>query len=513
MVFSSLFFLYIFLPACLALYFVRRNVRWRNGILIAFSLVFYAWGEPIYVFLMLATVLVNWALTLKIESAKLAGIPPKRTKRGRISKAEAAERKAIADTAARKAKTLLICAIAIDLGLLGIFKYAVFITETLNAAISAATNANLHEALPVPDIALPIGISFYTFQVMSYVIDVYRGDTPAQRSFPKLLTYVSMFPQLVAGPIVRYEHIAERLETRTTDLHEVGRGIERFLVGLAKKAVLANICGNVADTLLDANSLGQLSMLGAWLGIAMFAFQIYFDFSAYSDMAIGMGRIFGFQYRENFNYPYIASTASEFWRRWHISLGAFFRDYVYIPLGGNRIPPGGNRAKPYRNLLIVWALTGLWHGASWNFVIWGLYWFAFIALERHWLRQRIARWPAALPHIYTTLVFLFGWVIFYFTDIRDAAACIARMFGAGALTDTGAGLLLRNNLFLIVAAALVCLPLGRAVSRLYRIVEHRGGPPAKYFFAVRCIWLAALLFLSTIMLVGNSYNPFIYFRF
>jgi alginate O-acetyltransferase complex protein AlgI len=498
MVFSSLFFLYIFLPACLALYFARKSVPWRNGVLMAFSLVFYAWGEPVYVFLMLATVLVNWALTLEIERARLSGIPPKRTKRGRISKAEKAETEALADAATRKAKTLLVCAMAVDIALLGVFKYAGFIAGAIGAALRAD--------LPVPGIALPIGISFYTFQVMSYVIDVYRGDVPAQRSFPKLLTYVSMFPQLVAGPIVRYGQIAEAIEYRETDLKEAGRGVERFLAGLAKKAILANVCGDIAETLLGADGAGQPSLLGAWLGVVLFALQLYFDFSAYSDMAIGMGRIFGFRYKENFNYPYISASASEFWRRWHISLGTFFRDYVYIPLGGNR-------GRPYRNLLIVWALTGLWHGASWNFVLWGLYWFAFIALEKRWLRRRMERWPAALPHVYTVLVFLVGWVFFYFTDLGDAARCIGRMFGSGALTDPGTELLLRNNLLLILAAAFACIPVGRAVSRLYRIVEYRGGAAARAFFAVRCVWLGALLLVSTVMLVGNSYNPFIYFRF
>jgi alginate O-acetyltransferase complex protein AlgI len=498
MVFSSLFFLYIFLPACLILYFARKQTAWRNGVLIAFSLVFYAWGEPVYVFLMLATVLINRILAIRIEQARLSGIPPKRTKRGRMSKVEKAEREALAVNAARKSKRLLTCVIAIDLGLLGVFKYAGFLVETVNAIFRAD--------LPVPDIALPIGISFYTFQVMSYVIDVYRGDTGAQRSFPLLLAYVSMFPQLVAGPIVRYEHIAERLQNRETDWREAGRGVERFLVGLAKKAVLANVCGNVADTLLAPAGLGQLTALGAWLGVAMFALQIYFDFSAYSDMAIGMGRIFGFRYKENFNYPYIASSASEFWRRWHISLGTFFRDYVYIPLGGNR-------DKVYRNLLIVWALTGLWHGASWNFALWGLYWFAFIALERRWLRAHMTAWPAALSRVYTILVFMFGWVFFYFTDIGDAALCLTRMFGAGGLADTGAELLLRNNLFLLAVSVVACMPVGRAISRLYRIVEHRGGAAARPLFAARCVWLAALLFVRTIMLVVNSYNTFIYLRF
>jgi alginate O-acetyltransferase complex protein AlgI len=482
----------------MALYFARRDIPWKNGVLMVFSLVFYAWGEPVYVFLMLATVLANWLFTLKIEQARREGIPPKRTKRGRLSKDELAAREVLENVAARRAKFFLICAMITDLVLLGVFKYTGFIVSSFNAGF--------HTNLPVPDIALPIGISFYTFQVMSYVIDVYRGDVPAQRSFPKLLTYVSMFPQLVAGPIVRYEHIAERLEYRETDFREIGRGIERFLVGLAKKAILANVCGDIADTLLGSENLGQLSMLGAWLGVTMFAFQIYFDFSAYSDMAIGMGRIFGFKYKENFNYPYIAASASEFWRRWHISLGTFFRDYVYIPLGGNR-------RRQYLNLFIVWALTGLWHGASWNFALWGLYWFVFIAFEKFWLRERMEKWPAALTHVYTVFVFLFGWVFFYFTDLGDAVLCLGRMFSAGALPNTGAALLLQNNLFLIIAAVLACLPVGRAVSRLYRIAEHRGGTLATSLFAVRCVWLGALLFVSTILLVGNSYNPFIYFRF
>jgi alginate O-acetyltransferase complex protein AlgI len=507
MVFSSLFFIYIFLPACMVLYFVRKELHWRNSVLVAFSLAFYAWGEPIYIFLMLGTVLVNWFLTMKIEEARLSGIPPKRKKRGRPSKAEIAEREAREAAAKTKSTRLLVCTIAIDLGLLAVFKYAGFAAETFNSAF--------HTGLPVPDIALPIGISFYTFQVMSYVIGVYRGDTPAQPSFLKLLMYVSMFPQLVAGPIVRYEDIAEQIEKRQTDFREIGRGIERFLAGLAKKAILANVCGNIADTLLSEGNPGQMGMLGAWFGIAMFAFQIYFDFSAYSDMAIGMGRMFGFKYKENFNYPYIAASATEFWRRWHISLGSFFRDYVYIPLGGNR-------TRIYRNLFIVWALTGLWHGASWNFVIWGLYWFAFIAAEKLWLRERMARWHAALPHVYSVLVFLIGWVFFYFTDIRDAVFCIGRMFGAGlpgaaspaeALTGAGVTLLFQNNVLLVAASVIACLPFGRAVSRLYRIAEYHGGLPHRVFFVARCAWLGALLFVSTIMLVGNSYNPFIYFRF
>ncbi|MDR0596484.1 MAG: MBOAT family protein [Clostridiales Family XIII bacterium] len=490
------------------LYFIRSGTDWRNGVLVVFSLVFYAWGEPVYIFLMLATVFVNWALTLQIERAyRLRGRSRRRTRDGQFQTGESDAGEAeeeVSMAGALRAKALLICAIAIDLGLLGVFKYAGFIASTIGGIV--------HVDIPAPDIALPIGISFYTFQVMSYVIDVYRRESVAQRSLLRLLMYVSMFPQLVAGPIVRYEHIAEQIEYRETEWREAGRGVERFLMGLAKKAILANVCGNIADTLLKSENLGHLSFAGAWLGVCMFAFQIYFDFSAYSDMAIGMGRIFGFRYKENFNYPYISRSATEFWRRWHISLSTFFRDYVYIPLGGNR-------SSAWRNLFVVWALTGLWHGASWNFVLWGLYWFAFIAVERKWLRHRFERWHPLAPNAYCILVFLVGWVFFYFTDIRDAALCLSRMFGFGffvgeSFTDTATALLFQNNAFLFIASILACLPVGRAVARLYRIGEYSlVGVPRTALFAARCVWLAALLYVSTIMLVGNSYNPFIYFRF
>ncbi|MDR0519997.1 MAG: MBOAT family protein [Clostridiales Family XIII bacterium] len=462
-----------------------------------------------YIFLMLATVFVNWFLTLRIERAYLAAasdvVQPQRTRAYFSDGYEAESGEAPPVPGRGKAKALLVCVIAIDLGLLGVFKYAGFVVSSIGGL--------LHVDLPVPDIALPIGISFYTFQVMSYVIDVYRRESAAQHSLPRLLLYVSMFPQLVAGPIVRYEHISEQIEYRETDWREAGRGVERFLAGLAKKAILANVCGNIADTLLKSENLGQLSFAGAWFGVCMFAFQIYFDFSAYSDMAIGMGRIFGFRYKENFNYPYISRSATEFWRRWHISLGTFFRDYVYIPLGGNR-------SNQHRNLFIVWALTGLWHGASWNFVLWGLYWFAFILFEKLWLRRRMERWHPLLPNAYCILVFLVGWVFFYYTDIGEAAHCLSRMFGFGffngtqSITDTGTALLFQNNVFLFIVSALACLPIGRAVARLYRIGEYRfGGGAQTAIFALRCAWLAALLYVSTIMLVGNSYNPFIYFRF
>jgi alginate O-acetyltransferase complex protein AlgI len=464
------------------LYFVRRDTAWRNGVLIAFSLVFYAWGEPVYVFLMLATVAINYILTLKI-----AGI-------------STTDNGALTSGALKKRKLLLIITMAADLALLGVFKYTGFIVESLNGIFGGH--------IPVPHIALPIGISFYTFQVMSYVIDVYRGDSKVQKSVFRLLLYVSLFPQLVAGPIVRYEHIADAIAVRKVNYRQISDGIERFLIGLAKKAILANACGGLAETTLAPDGFSQMSVLSAWFGIIMFAFQIYFDFSAYSDMAIGMGKIFGFKYLENFNYPYIARSAGEFWRRWHISLSTFFRDYVYIPLGGNR-------KRLYLNLFIVWALTGLWHGASWNFVIWGLYWFVFIVAERLFYRDKIDRWPKPLAHIYGVLVFLIGWAFFYYTDIGDALGLIGHMFGIGAngFAGTALTLVFKNNVFLFVIAVIACLPVGKFVGINYRVMVRKGGTRAKVLFIIRSVLLLALLYVSTIMLVGNSYNPFIYFRF
>jgi alginate O-acetyltransferase complex protein AlgI len=459
------------------LYFVRRDTAWRNGVLIAFSLLFYAWGEPIYVFLMLATVAVNYILTVKIANIAVTD-----------------------DESQKKRKLFLIITLAADLCMLAVFKYTGFLVESLNGVFGGH--------IPVPDIALPIGISFYTFQVMSYAIDVYRGAAKVQSSVLRLLLFVSLFPQLIAGPIVRYNHVAEAIANRKVNYRQISDGIERFLIGLAKKAILANACGTLAETGLSPDGFSQMSVLGAWFSIIMFAFQIYFDFSAYSDMAIGMGKIFGFNYLENFNYPYISKSASEFWRRWHISLSSFFRDYVYIPLGGNR-------QRLYLYLFIVWALTGLWHGASWNFVIWGLYWFVFIAAERLFYRDKIDRWPKPIAHLYGVLVFLIGWAFFYYTNISDAFRLIGHMIGIGAdgFAGTAFSLMFKNNVFLFVIAIIACLPVGKLIGTRYKILIRKGGKRARVLFIIRSVLLLALLYISTIMLVGNSYNPFIYFRF
>ena len=492
MVFSSLFFLYIFFPLCTLLYFlpVHRlrglidkgkrtkepapvSIRWRNGVLVLFSLLFYAWGEPAYILLMLLTAFLDFLFALGIEkNAENA-----RLKRG-----------------------LMAAAVVSNLGFLVFFKYTGFLIETVNLIPWVR--------LPVPHIVMPIGISFYTFQILSYVIDVYRGQVKAQRSFAKVLLFLTLFHQLVAGPIVRYDHVAREIEERKTDMRQIWAGIARFAAGLGKKALLANPCGEMADQWLNPAEFASLPTAGAWLGLLLFAMQIYFDFSAYSDMAIGMGKMLGFHYHENFDYPYISSTVTEFWRRWHMSLGTFFRDYVYIPLGGNR-------GHQLRNLLIVWALTGLWHGASWNFLIWGLYYFLFIAFEKYILPKMKRKPPAVVMHIYLLLVVALGWAFFYYTNIFDAFALFAKLFGGAAagLTSPEVTLALQNNAFFLVAAAAACLPVIRLLKWAEHWVSARGTWQARAVFAVKYAAILALVFFSTAQLVGNSFNPFIYFRF
>ena len=503
MVFSSLIFLYLFFPLCMLLYFLpvhklrRRgkkeapprtvqemkerhelhkedppsvSIPWRNGVLIVFSLLFYAWGEPAYVLLMLLTAFIDYILAIQIEKTQKV-----RTKR-----------------------LLMAAAVASNLGFLIFFKYTGFLAETINLIPGVS--------LPVPHILMPIGISFYTFQILSYVIDVYRGDVQAQRSFPKVLLFLTLFHQLVAGPIVRYDHVAKELEHRATDAKQIWAGIERFAAGLAKKALLANTCGALADQLLDPAQFASLPALGAWMGLLLFAMQIYFDFSAYSDMAIGMGKMLGLHYHENFDYPYISKSITEFWRRWHMSLGTFFRDYVYIPLGGNR-------KHQLRNLLIVWGLTGLWHGASWNFVLWGLYYCVFLIFEKYVLARMKRKPPAAVMHVYTLLVVVLGWVFFYYTNIADAFALFGKLFGGAAATTPEVTLALRNNVFFFALALVACLPVTRLLKQWAERVSARGKGAERAVFVLQYALVFALLLLSTIQLAGNSFNPFIYYRF
>ncbi len=487
MVFSSLFFLYAFLPLCLLCYRLCRGLKAQNICLLIFSLIFYAWGEPKYVVLLAAMAFFDWVFALRIQHAQRRG---------------------------RQGKAWLVFACITNLSLIGFFKYSGMICSVFGEPPAF-----------IRSIALPLGISFYTFQLLTYVTDVYRGRAKAQRRYWHVLLYAALFHQCIAGPIVRYESIAHELFVRRRSNGEIPLGVLRFTVGLAKKVMLANPCGALADSMLltdraigdaaafsaNLQMLSQRSVLGLWLGVAAFALQIYFDFSAYSDMAIGMGKMLGLHYPENFDHPYISRSATEFWRRWHISLGSFFRDYVYIPLGGSRAGTG----RTLLNLLVVWALTGLWHGASWNFVLWGLYWFVFAAAERLFLRRAAQRIPLALErplaHLYLLLVALLGWVLFKFTDLRLASAAFRGLVGLNGnkLSDFQSVITLKNNAYLLAFCAVCSTPL------LPRLIWHPrlADRSALYRAAVFGLLPVALLLLSTAGLVGNSYNPFLYFKF
>ena len=469
MVFSSLLFLYAFLPVCLLLYFLVPGLTGKNIVLLCASLVFYAWGEPVYVFLMLAVAALNWGFGLLLGK--------------------------------KRSKGLLALCVALNLASLVVFKYAGFLVENCNALFGAA--------LRDPQISLPIGISFYTFQALSYSVDVYRKDVGVQRFYWKFLLYVSMFPQLIAGPIVRYVDVAAQIESRESDPANVFRGVTRFCVGLGKKVLLADHVGQVADQLLGGSFTGATT-LGIWLGALMYMFQIYFDFSGYSDMAIGLGRIFGFRYMENFKLPYTSKSISEFWRRWHISLSSFFRDYVYIPLGGNR-------KHVYLNLFIVWALTGLWHGASWNFVLWGLYFFVLLCIERL-LKKQLSKIPKPVRHVLTLLLILISWNVFYHTDLgrlRESFAIFFGFAGSGFTSET-TNMLLRNNLPLIAICAVGCSAIPQFTGNVVGLLcaeKREDGIGHKVYAGLTFVFDLALLALATISLAGSSYNAFLYFRF
>lgn len=481
MVFSSLFFVYAFFPLCMLLYYANTSIKWRNGVLLVFSLVFYSWGEPTLVLLMLATVTVNYLLGLGIDKFRGSAV----------------------------STIFMALSVIVSLGSLGVFKYAGFFIDTINGIFGSQ--------IPVPQISLPIGISFYTFQILTYVLDVYKGKVPVQKSFFKLMLYISCFHQLIAGPIVRYEHVAAEIEDRSVTPQDITDGIKRFIIGFAKKVMLANMCGQVATEILDG-SLSSTTVIGAWYGIIMYTLQIYFDFSAYSDMAIGMGRMCGFHYRENFDYPYMSRSVTEFWRRWHMSLGSFFRDYVYIPMGGNRVPMW----RYILNLFTVWFLTGMWHGASWNFIIWGLLYFVFLVIEKFFLKKYLDKIPF-VPHIYTMLIIMIGWVFFYYTDLSKALEMLGIMFGFSghSFSDIFIVTKINNSSVVLQAAILCCMPILKFLNEFKESSERRLGSGGKVVagvggavtsvisFAVH----AALFIVSSIMLVGESYNPFLYFRF
>ena len=470
MIFADLFFIYIFLPLNIILYFMSGNRTYRNLVLVGFSLFFYAWGEPVLVMLMIFTASLNCLMGIVIEDARNKSIK----------------------------QVALIVALVISLGLFVLFKYTGFIVSNINLLTGLA--------IPVPSISLPIGISFYTFQALSYTIDVYRGDMKAQRSIYKFLMYISLYTQLVAGPIVRYKDIQGEIDDRQETFGDISRGLTRFCVGLAKKVVVANTAGRIASPLLDGD-LSTLTTLGGWFAIALYALQIYYDFSGYSDMAIGLGWVFGFHFPENFIYPYIAKSATEFWRRWHTSLGTFFRDYLYIPLGGNR-------RYWARNLAITWFATGLWHGASWNFVLWGLFFGLLIFIERLFLSDLLLKLPAFVSHVYLLFAVLMGWVLFYYTDMGQVGQFYGVLFGGSAagLYSTEILVLIANNIWWFVASMIFCTPVLEGLKSLAASAEHKPlGQVVAYIGqpTLNLIILAA----CTALLVGQSYNPFLYYKF
>lgn len=472
MVFSSLLFLFLFFPVILVLYYLVPR-RFRNLVLLVASLFFYAWGEPVYVFLMMGTIVVDWLLGLGIGACM---------ERGRRT----------------AAKWLVVAAVVSNIGALGVFKYTDFVIGNINSIFGAA--------IPLLRIALPIGISFYTFQILSYVIDVYRGDTRVQKNIISFGAYVVLFPQLIAGPIVRYQTVAEELDTRRETLEDFSSGVQRFMVGLGKKVLLANNIGMLWDT-ISAQPASEIPVLTAWLGIFAYAFQIYFDFSGYSDMAIGLGRMFGFHFLENFNYPYMATSITDFWRRWHISLSTWFKEYVYIPLGGNR------RGFPLqiRNILVVWLLTGFWHGASWNFMMWGVYFGILLILEKVFLLKWLDRAPKWVTHVYTMFLVLISWVIFAFDDLSRGVAYIGALFGAGSgFANTQTVYLFYTNLLMLAILFFASMDWGK---RLWAKLETRMGTHPLAFAILKNAAFAGVFVLCVAYLVDASYNPFLYFRF
>ncbi|MFZ9942700.1 MAG: MBOAT family O-acyltransferase [Bacteroidia bacterium] len=467
MVFSSLIFLFVFLPLNLLIYYSVPGLKAKNFILVICSLVFYAWGEPIWVSLLVFSALVDYLNGLFIERFRGKKI----------------------------AFVGVISTLVINLSLLISFKYADFIISNVNGLLGTGFTE--------PGITLPIGISFYTFQTISYTIDVYRGEVKAQRSFMDFLLFVSLFHQLVAGPIVRYSHIANEISNRIFSWNDLGSGVKRFCKGLFKKVVIANTAGTLATQFLD-KEVASMDFAGNWFGLVMYTLQIYFDFSGYSDMAIGLGRMFGFHYHENFNHPYMAKSITDFWRRWHISLSSFFRDYVYIPMGGNR-------KNVIFNILVVWSLTGLWHGASWNFMLWGLYFAVLLIFEKYVWGRVLEKTPALLRHAYALFFIVVGWALFYFTDLMKLQAFLYKSFDLTRIPQISLELqsAVESNLYWIAFALIMCTPIYRESAILFEktirntTLNHLG------VVMVNLI----MLVISTAILVESTYNPFLYFRF
>lgn len=464
MVFSSLVFMFAYLPITLLAYYLVPR-QGRNIFLFIVNLIFYGWGEPKLVLLMVFNIFFNYLGGWLVDKYR-------------------------AD--AKKKKLFLILTCVLDIGILAVFKYTGMITETLN----------MLPFLNIPElqISLPIGISFYTFQTMSYVIDVYRDDAPVSKNFINFGTYVALFPQLIAGPIVRYRDVAEQLVNRRETLEMFTKGVKLFMVGLAKKVIIANTMGTLTTNIFATTD--ENGVVGTWVGMIAYTFQIYFDFSGYSDMACGLGNMMGFEFLKNFNYPYIAKSITDFWRRWHISLSTWFKEYVYIPLGGNR--KGVKRQ--ILNLLIVWGLTGLWHGAAYNFVLWGLYYGLLLILEKFVLKKFLDRLPSFVQHIYTLFIIIIGWGLFYFTDVGQLGEFMVDLFnfGNGICGDQAFNLIM-SNLPMLIIAAVASTPLA---AMLYTRFEH-----TRFMWIPETLYCMGVLAVSTASLVNQSYNPFLYFRF
>ena len=482
MVFSNLFFLFVFLPAVMICYLLASLIDkkllsnetkqcniCKNGVLVIFSLIFYAWGEPTYVLLMLACVLINYLSGLMIDKSE------------------------------RHRKAALVAGLVCNIGILATFKYLNFFVDNINSL-------NLGFTIASPKIALPIGISFYIFQSITYLVDVYRKESPVQKHFGNLLLYISMFPQLIAGPIVRYGTIADEIHNRHVSADDFADGVYRFLIGLGKKVILANQLSEISDQLLK-DGIGDLTTAGAWLGIVAFALQIYYDFSGYSDMAIGMGRCMGFHFNENFDHPYCCRSISEFWRRWHMSLGSFFRDYVYIPLGGNR-------RHQVVNILVVWFLTGMWHGAFWNYIIWGVYFGLIVMTEKYTIMKIVDKMPSFVMHIYAMALVIIGWGIFYFEDFGHMTKFFSSFFGGGTLTDFVTTNALYSHIWLLIVAVIFVMPVRKGIYTFTtKILKYSPATCNGLVFTTKIVISVAILILSVALLVGATNNAFLYTRF
>lgn len=477
MVFSSLIFLIYFLPIVLVVYYAAPG-KIKNLVLFLASLFFYAWGEPVYVILMLFSTIVDYTHGILVD-------------------------KFIRKEERTRAKLVVASSVAINLLVLGFFKYYPFLINTINTVFNIS--------LPVHNLGLPIGISFYTFQTMSYTIDVYRQDAKVQKNIISFGTYVALFPQLIAGPIVQYKTIDDQLRERKVTLDGLSYGIRRFIIGLGKKVLLANNIGLLWENVQNVfEHTGSISLISAWLGAIAFTFQIYFDFSGYSDMAIGLGAMLGFRFNENFNYPYQSASVTEFWRRWHISLGTWFREYVYIPLGGNRV----STVKWIRNILVVWALTGIWHGASWNFGVWGLYFGILLILEKLFIRNIMAKLPRIISMLYTFVLVTVSWVIFSFEAIKDGLIYIKNMFVNPVLYDAQARYILSGYLLLLIISFIGCTDIPKkCVIKVMNLLGIENGNGNIFWALVSNAFMAAVLILSIAYIVDATYNPFLYFRF